>query len=294
MDSLVVVRLTRRRYRPFPRRSRSLLRGTVLALALLALAVADAPHVDDARPRALVLDLTGDAVSEETRKAITGLVVVKLTKDPRLDVVSGQEIKGMANLAADKQAAGCDDACLAEIAGAMDARLIVSGFVGKLGSLTVVNLSLFDATKARAVGRSTIEAESIEEVSGKLDKALNEMLAALPKHKPPRAAADAGPGAVTMGLVGGGAGGVVLGGVCAGIAFALANDATSARTALDDTSDSFRAGDDVDDLSDAHDAYVDKRDTYNAFGPALAWSGAALAVAGVAASAVGAVLWVSE
>jgi hypothetical protein len=267
----------------------------VLALALLlSLAAPDAPRADDARPRALVLDLQGEAVSEETRKAITGLVVVKLTKDPRLDVVSGQEIKGMANLAADKQAAGCDDSCLAEIAGAMDARLIVSGFVGKLGSLTVVNLSLFDATKARAVGRSTIEAESIEDVSGKLDKALNEMLAALPKHKAPRTVAADATSPLPLGLVAGGAGGALVGAMCGVVAFVLANDATAARTALDDTSDSFRAGDDVDDLSDAHDAYLDKRDTYNAYGPALAWTGAALAVAGIGASVVGAVLWVSE
>ncbi len=266
----------------------------MLALALLIGIAAPDSARDDARPRALVLDLTGDAVPEETRKAITGLVVVKLTKDPRLDVVSGQEIRGMANLAADKQAAGCDDACLAEIAGAMDARLIVSGFVGKLGSLTVVNLSLFDATKARAVGRSTIEAESIEDVSGKLDKALNEMLAALPKHKPPRTAASEGASPLPIGLVAGGAGGALLGAGLGAIAFVLASDATTARTALDNTSDSFRAGDDVDDLSDAHDAYVEKRDAYNALGPALAWTGAALAVAGASASVVGAVLWVSE
>jgi hypothetical protein len=269
----------------------------VLALVLLvSLATADAPRDsrDDARPRALVLDLQGDAVSEETRKAITGLVVVKLTKDPRLDVVSGQEIKGMANLAADKQAAGCDDACLAEIAGAMDARLIVSGFVGKLGSLTVVNLSLFDATKARAVGRSTIEAESVEDVSGKLDRALDEMLVALPKHKPKRTAENAGPPIVPLSLVAGGAAAAVVGAGLGAFAFVMANDASSARTALDDASDSFRAGDDVDDLGDAHDAYVEKRDAYNASGPALAWTGVALAVVGVAASAVGGVLWVSE
>lgn len=270
----------------------------MLAFALLiSFAAAESPRAeslgDDARPRALVLDLQGEAVSEETRKSITGLVVVKLTKDPRLDVVSGQEIKGMANLAADKQAAGCDDACLAEIAGAMDARLIVSGFVGKLGSLTVVNLSLFDATKARAVGRSTIEAESIEEVSGKLDKALDEMLSALPKQKP-RRVEGASSSPLPLGLVAGGAGGALLGAGLAGIALVLASDAGSARTALDDASDSFRAGDDVDDLGDAHDAYVEKRDTYNTFGPPLAWTGAALAVAGVAASVVGGVLWVSE
>lgn len=268
----------------------------MLALALPLLMSTVSPD-DDARPRALVLDLQGEAVPEETRKAITGLVVVKLTKDARIDVVSGQELKGLADIAAEKQSAGCDDACLAEIAGAMDARLIVSGFVGKLGSLTVVNLSLFDATKARAVGRSTIEAESIEEVADKLDKALGEMLSALPKPKAPkRKPGDeaAGPPPLALGLTAGGAGGAVIGAALAGVAAALAVDAASARTALDDASDSFRPGDDVDELGDAHDAYVDKRDLYNEVGPALAWSGAALFAIGAGVAITGAVLWAGE
>src|SRR5262249_36153810 len=128
----------------------------LLALTIAtSMSFAASAATQDEKPRALVLDLVGDAVGEQTRKSITGLVVVRLAKDPRIDVVSGQELKGLANLEADKQQSGCDDSCLAEIAGAMDAQLVVNGFVGRLGSLYVVNLSLFDAKKARAIGRCT-------------------------------------------------------------------------------------------------------------------------------------------
>lgn len=264
----------------------------MLALALLLASAPTATHDDDARPRALVLDLQGDAVSAETRRSITGLVVVKLTKDPRLDVVSGQELKGLADLAAEKQSVGCDDACLLELAGAMDARLVVTGFVGKLGSLIVVNLSLFDAEKARAVGRSTIEAESVEQLPGKLDRALDEMLAALPKRKPRVVPSSGGPPVVALGLIGGGAVGALVGVGLGAVAVVLATDASSARAALDDESAAFNGN--VDALRDAHDDYAAKRDTWNDVGPLLGWSGAVLAVAAAVALGAGGALWAAE
>jgi hypothetical protein len=81
-----------------------------LVLSLLAVAPSSTGEVareSDERPRVLVLDLQGDGVREETRKSNTGLVAVKLARDPRVDVMSGQELKGLADLAADKQQAGC-------------------------------------------------------------------------------------------------------------------------------------------------------------------------------------------
>ncbi|HEY4223041.1 MAG TPA: hypothetical protein VGO62_16905, partial [Myxococcota bacterium] len=195
-------------------------------LIVSALAAASPPPSagshDDGRARTLVLDLVGDAVGPETRKSITGVVVVQLAKDARLDVVSGQDLRGLTNLEVDKQAAGCDDSCLAEIAGAMDAQLVVNGFVGKLGSLNVVNLSLFDAKKAKAVGRCSIEAQSIEDLPRKLEPAIRDMLRDVPAVAKRASIDDASGGAdkaapmVALALTGGGAALAIAGAVCAG------------------------------------------------------------------------------
>jgi hypothetical protein len=73
-------------------------------------------------------------------------------------------------LQAEKQNAGCDDSgsCMAEIAGALGASLVVFGDVGKLGELLVVNLNLFNVDLAQSQGRVTIEAPSLESFPGQM------------------------------------------------------------------------------------------------------------------------------
>lgn len=239
---------------------------------------------DESDRRVLVLDLGGD-VDEESRRAITALVARNLTRRG-LAVMSGDDVRGLMQLEGEKQMAGCsgDESCLSEIAGALDARLVVSGFAGRLGSLIVVNLSLFDARTGTAHGRATVEADSLEELPQKLEPAVDELVADfLPKSK-----SNLGPILVTSG------GAVALAaGVATGIGAALLySDHESKRAALLATSARFEQDDDVDvsALADGYDDVEQARLLWNNVGTGLAWTGVVLGAVGVAAVG-GGVAW---
>jgi hypothetical protein len=262
----------------------------VLACALAAPALGAKGRAEKPKERAklVVLDLVGDAVSENVRRSLSGKVAVRFSQDDRLDVLSGDDVRGMAALEAEKQAAGCDDSCLAELAGALDARLVVSGFVGRLGSLYVVNLSLFDAQAARSITRATIEAERVEDLGDKVDAAVDGMRADIPLAHP-----RSGPPVLAMALtISGGVAGAV-GVVLAGVGLALFAGQQSARGELNSAASDFEPGDEssADALADANAKYDDARGTYATIGLPLVATGAVLGAAGVTCAIVGGVLW---
>ena len=118
-----------------------MLRRMLVALALLVTA---------ADPRVLVLDLEAVGVEPAVAKSVDPLVLNGAAVDG-VTVISQSEIKAIASVEADKaQVTGCDSsACLAELAGALGARLVLFGSVSRLGSTTTVALSVYDnATSA--------------------------------------------------------------------------------------------------------------------------------------------------
>lgn len=200
------------------------------APAAEAPADAEAPAAEapaDAAPqterlRVLVLDLTDTgALGPNVVSTITGRIVVTLADVPSLDIVSGDDVRRLAELEADRQTIGCDEAsCLAELAGALGARYVVFGQVGRLGELLIVNLSLFDSEEAQSVGRASAEASNLESLPGAIGPALRKLLAgvvseadlaALPSEAPPIATAgSAGGGFPVLPAAIAGAGGLVL------------------------------------------------------------------------------------
>ena len=103
--------------------------------------------------------------------------VTRLDARPGVDALSGAELRQLMSLQADKASCGSDESCLAELTGALGAPLAVFSDVGKLGALTVVNLTLFDVAKAVPVGRASVETEKLEELPAKLDAAVDALLA---------------------------------------------------------------------------------------------------------------------
>lgn len=138
-----------------------------------SLAEAPAPAVTvSARPRVLVLTPGSKAFDAATTTTIAGLVTSELSADVRLDIIAADEVERLAALEGDRQNVGCtDNSCLAELAGAIGARYVVFGDVGKLGDVVIVQLNLFDSQTAQALNRVTIQAES---------------MSALPRVLPPR------------------------------------------------------------------------------------------------------------
>lgn len=152
--------------------------------------------------RLLVLKLERAGIDAAVGDAVDNLVLVGADVDG-VEVVSQGELQRMTDVEAEKQAAGCSSSsCLAELAGALGAELVLFGTASQLGTTTTITLSLFDNRTTR-VERTTL---NVERVDG------------LPQQLPPavRALVAAGAG-VALDVDNGVSAGVVVAGVGAGV-----------------------------------------------------------------------------
>ncbi len=84
---------------------------------------------------------------------LTRLLVGQLS-DEGVDVRSTDEVQKQLSFETEKQLAGCDDSgCLAEIAGALGARYVVFGQLGRLGDIDLLTLQLYDSTTGMNIAR---------------------------------------------------------------------------------------------------------------------------------------------
>jgi hypothetical protein len=196
-----------------------------LALALAAAPAAAAVPPAAAAERGFVLDpVVVGAVDDATRVALGEKLSFAVATRARFKVISRDEMMALANLAAERQASGCDDdACMTEIAGALDARFIVRSrvTVARNVLLTVV---VFDARQNSVAGRGQVEAASVDALADAIgdvvDRALDDA-GALKKRRRPTSAGSAGPSGLTV------AGGVGLGVAAVGAVGALAGLGTA-------------------------------------------------------------------
>lgn len=126
------------------------------------------------------------AASDADGALLTSMVTAAAGSDARMDVLSTTDVKKALDVEAQKTLAGCDEAagsCLAEIAAAMDARSVLHGSVGQLGTDTVLTLSLFDTMSATAVGRVVVKDKTISAVADRVEAAVKELLVKVPTLK---------------------------------------------------------------------------------------------------------------
>ncbi len=198
--------------------------------------------------RILVLDLKPSGVEPRVAQVATRLVSLELSEDARYDVVTSAELQQVAALEGERQKLDCDgdNSCLAEIAGAMGTRLVVFGDISRLGSIMLVNLSLFDSEEVRPRARIGFRVESEEALADAIPPAVKELTQA-----PAAASEDNGAGGavwpvVGWSLVGVGAAGTAVGllglvvGLVPGVGHAVARgqiDALEAEQTLDNLDD---------------------------------------------------------
>jgi len=103
------------------------------------------------KPRLLVLDLeTTGNLPEDIATAMGQVLVSELQTIGRHDVLSSKDLVALLQLEQQKQMVGCnDDACLIEIAGALDATWLIAGGLSVLGQQARLNLKLMDAKEAK-------------------------------------------------------------------------------------------------------------------------------------------------
>lgn len=129
--------------------------------------VTEQPAEVEAGPiRVIVLDLKGSGVDESEIDPITGFITVELSNYPQLEVMSGADVRAMVEFEGEKQALGCDDdtSCLAEVAGAMGARLVFFGTLGRVGSSYTMVLNLYDSEVGRSVGRTFKRGATVDDM----------------------------------------------------------------------------------------------------------------------------------
>jgi hypothetical protein len=113
----------------------------------LALALAAPPTADDAR-------------------FVTAMLASALAESPRVDVITKEDLRQAMNLEAERQQLGCNEsACLAEVAAAMGARLVIYGSLGTFDDVIALELSAFDGETASPLGRSVLQATSLKALS---------------------------------------------------------------------------------------------------------------------------------
>jgi len=268
----------------------------LLALTLLPLA-ASSPPSPAHKPRVVVLDVQGAALSSDEKGTVAALVAAQTARSVDADVLSASDLRTMLDLAAQKQAEGCDTtSCLVEVANALDARAVVSTEVGRLGALVVVNLALFEPTQARVIARAQARGDTTEQLAAQLTPAVQSLwrgvtLTAGGVDK--QAQVPWG----SIAVVTAGALGVVGGAVGVGYAAVAYGDAADKAAHLDTLGHALPASpspSEVDALKTAHAASLSADDTFNTAGLAAGSVGAALVVVGLAACGWAAVSLASE
>jgi hypothetical protein len=164
------------------------MRGAIVLLALHLFA--SGALAADAKAQVLVLDLQrGSETPANTARTLTDLLTVEASNHPGLKVLSGADLRRLAELESEKAMLGCDDSsCLAELAGAIGARFVISGRLAKLGGLWLLQLSLFDASAAEAISRVALKATTLAAFVDELPAGVKKLLSGVA----PLLAAEAG------------------------------------------------------------------------------------------------------
>jgi hypothetical protein len=122
------------------------------------------------------------AVTPAEGEVLTTMVATAASNDPRIDVVTMADLQKVVALAAERELFDCKaaEACLGEVAAAMDAAAVLHGKIGTLGEQVVLNLSLFDTTTSTAVGRATASGRDTGALAAGIDAAVVRLLEKLP------------------------------------------------------------------------------------------------------------------
>jgi hypothetical protein len=145
-------------------------RRRLVPLALFLLVPARLSAAVDAAPRA-----------DDSTALLTSLVVTSLSNEPGFEVLASEDVRKQVELEGDRQLAGCEDgsnSCLAELAGALGARVVVYGKLGQLGDSIVLTLNLFDSSDNKAAGRAIVRDSKVDLVANGVPGAVHTIVAA--------------------------------------------------------------------------------------------------------------------
>jgi TolB-like protein len=107
-------------------------------------------------PKVAVLDIRAlQGAHEDTVQIILEMITTALAEKKRYDVIGKADVTALIGLDRQRKMLGCkdDNACLANIGGAMGVEYLVTGQLGKLGSRYRLSLNLLDVRKNKSLSR---------------------------------------------------------------------------------------------------------------------------------------------
>jgi TolB-like protein len=121
-----------------------------MVLPILALALAASPKV------AVLPVAAGEGIPPTTAAALTEALSGEVRRRAGVEVVTQREIAAVLSLERQKTMLGCasDDACVAELGGALGCDRLVTGDMAKLGESFLLHLRLVETGKARVVAQA--------------------------------------------------------------------------------------------------------------------------------------------
>lgn len=129
---------------------------------LLAVGLAAAPPPTGSAPprkalRVAVYEVETTGVEPRVAGIVTDALLAELRKLQGVSVVGMDEIRAMLDHEAKRQLAGCEanEACLAEVAGALGADVVVLGSIARVGEENVFGLRRVDQRTTQVVGQVT-------------------------------------------------------------------------------------------------------------------------------------------
>lgn len=109
--------------------------------------------------------------AEETGTLLTGTLVARLKPVGGFDVVSAEEVAAVMRTEAQRQGFGADDpAVLADVAGALGARVLVVSDVNAAGTTLSWSASLVDAGSGQVLRRATVQGRDVAGLAAQVDE----------------------------------------------------------------------------------------------------------------------------
>ena len=161
-------------------------------LGLIAAPPVDAPE----KPGVAVFDIEAmNGVSPGLAKLLTESLLTRLNRSRRFgSVIGGSDIRAMLDMEQQKQALGCaDEACLAELGGALGVPLMITPTFGVIGDRFLLNMKVLAVEEARVKARAEGIFKSEGDVLNGLPALVDEMLKELADAVPSVAAAPKTP-----------------------------------------------------------------------------------------------------
>ncbi len=157
---------------------RSNLLITLVASTVLVAGMATPALAKKAGAKLLLQDLKAKGVQSHEASAVSTAACHALAKHQEYDVLCGDDLRNMMQFSAlSASFNGCsDENCYAGMARALKARYVVSGTVTKLGKAFMLSLSMFDTKTNKPAGRTTIKAETLEQLHRDTAEAVSALL----------------------------------------------------------------------------------------------------------------------